>query len=104
MRKLLLLSFMLMLAGLMSLAQQRTVTGKVTDDKGSPVPGASVVIKSTRTGTVTKDDGTFSLTVPPDARTLVISAIGMAPQEATIGTQPLAVALRTATNQTMQEV
>lgn len=103
MRKLLLLSFMLMLAGLTAYAQ-RTVSGKVTDDKGSPIPGASVVIKNTRTGTVTKDDGTFSLTVPENARTLVISAIGMAAQEATIGTQPLTVTLRTAGDQAMQEV
>ena len=77
---------MLMLAGLMSLAQQ-AVSGKVTDDTGNPIAGASVVIKSTRTGTVTRDDGTFTINLPADAQILVISAIGMAPQEVTIGAQ-----------------
>lgn len=103
MRKLLLLSFMLMMAWLTSQAQ-RTVTGKVTDDKGSPIPGASVVIKNTRTGTVTRDDGSFSLTVPESARTLVVSAIGMASQEVAVGNAALTVALKTGNDQNMQEV
>jgi TonB-linked SusC/RagA family outer membrane protein len=93
-----------MLAGLMSWAQ-RALTGKVTDDSGTPIPGASVVIKGTRTGTVTKDDGTFSINVPDNTRTLVVSAIGMASQEVTVGTQStLAISLRKGTDQSMQEV
>jgi TonB-linked SusC/RagA family outer membrane protein len=103
MRKLL-LSCMLMLAGLMSFAQ-RTVTGKVTDLNGSPIPGASVVIKNTRTGTVTKDDGSFSINIPDNARTLVISAIGMVPQDVAVGSQStVAVTLRAGTNDQMTEV
>jgi TonB-linked SusC/RagA family outer membrane protein len=103
MRKLL-LSCMLMLAGLLSFAQ-RTVTGKVTDANGAPIPGASVVIKNTRTGTVTKDDGTFSINVPENARTLVVSAIGMASEELSIGSgSNLSVSLKTSNDQSMQEV
>lgn len=103
MRKLL-LSCMLMLAGLLSFAQ-RTVTGKVTDANGAPIPGASVVIKNTRTGTVTKDDGTFSLNVPEQARTLVVSAIGMASEEVAIGSgSNVSVSLKTSNDQSMQEV
>lgn len=104
MRKTLLLSFMLMLAGLTSWAQ-RTVSGKVTDDKDNPIPGASVVIKNTRTGTVTKDDGTFSITVPPNASTLVISAVGMSSQEIAIGTgASLSVSMRAMADKNLQEV
>jgi len=67
MRKLLVaLTAFLLLAG--QLLAQKTVTGKVTDDKGNPVPNATVVVKGSRTGTVTKSDGSYSLTVPADAR------------------------------------
>jgi TonB-linked SusC/RagA family outer membrane protein len=104
MRKLLLVSILLTLAGLTSLAQ-RSLSGKVTDANGNPVVGASVVIQNTRTGTVTKDDGSFSITVPPNARALVISAIGMVSQEVAIGSgSTLNVSLKAASDQAMQEV
>lgn len=104
MRKLLLVSILLTLAGLTSWAQ-RSLSGRVTDANGNPVVGASVVIQNTRTGTVTKDDGSFSITVPPNAKALVISAIGMASQEVTIGSQStLNVSLKAASDQAMQEV
>ena len=103
MRKFLLVSLVLTLTGLTSWAQ-RIVTGKVTDAVGVPVAGASVIIQNTRTGTVTKDDGTFSINVPANARTLVISALGLASQEITLGTESsFIVALKT-TDQGMQEV
>ncbi|HYC29315.1 MAG TPA: TonB-dependent receptor plug domain-containing protein, partial [Chitinophagaceae bacterium] len=104
MRKVLLLSFMLMLAWTTSLAQ-RSLSGKVTDANGNPIVGASVVIQNTKSGTVTKDDGTFSITVPANARALVISAIGMTTQEVTIGSQSnLAVTLQAGSDKSMQEV
>jgi iron complex outermembrane receptor protein len=69
-------------------AQDRTVTGKVTDSKdGSPVSGASVTVKGSRTGTSTKNDGTFSLSVPSSATTLVITSIGYEQQEVSIAGQ-----------------
>ena len=64
---------------------QRTVTGVVTDDRGTPVPNASVQIKGTNLGTVTGPDGRFSLNVPAEARTLVFSAVDMATQEIALG-------------------
>lgn len=46
-------------------AQNKTVIGKVTDGKdGSPIPGASVTVKGSRSGTTTGSDGTFTLLVP----------------------------------------
>lgn len=66
-------------------AQSRTVTGKVTDKNGVPLPGVSVTIKNASTGTQTNDDGTFSLTVPNAARTLLFSFVGYNPQDVSIG-------------------
>jgi TonB-dependent starch-binding outer membrane protein SusC len=66
---------------------QKTITGKVTDDKGLPIANASVVVKGTRVGTVTKADGTFSIAVPANAQVLIISSVDMLPQEITIGSQ-----------------
>ncbi len=66
-------------------AQDRTVTGKVTDSKdGSPVSGASVQPKGTRTGTSTRPDGTFSLSVGSNVSTLVITSVGYESQEVSI--------------------
>jgi TonB-linked SusC/RagA family outer membrane protein len=94
-----------LLLSLQLLAQTRTVTGRVTDANGAPLTGATVQIKNSRTGTVTKEDGTFSINVPANARTLVISAVGQAAQEVTIGNQTtLTVTLQAGSQQNMQEV
>ncbi len=66
-------------------AQDKTITGKITDSKdGSPVAGATVQAKGTRSGTSTKADGTFSLSVGPNVTTLVISSVGYDNQEVSI--------------------
>lgn len=71
-----------------SLFAQKTVSGKVTDTKdGSPVPGVSVTAKGTGTGTQTKSDGTYSISVPANATTLVVSSVGYTTQEVSIGGQ-----------------
>jgi TonB-dependent SusC/RagA subfamily outer membrane receptor len=88
MKKILLLSFFLMLlAGLdgVLLAQDRTVTGKVTAaDDGAAIPGANVVIKGTTTGATTDSGGRYSISVPDNA-TLVFSFIGLESQEVAVG-------------------
>jgi TonB-dependent starch-binding outer membrane protein SusC len=83
MRKLLLLLGVVLLCVQLS-AQQRTLTGKVTDANGTPVPNASVMVKGASGGTTTKPDGTYSITVQNNARTLVITSVGMAEQEIAI--------------------
>ena len=65
---------------------QNTVTGKVTDAKGEAIPGASVVVKGTQTGTMTNLDGTYSLSLRPGA-TLVFSCIGFKNQEIVPGSR-----------------
>jgi TonB-dependent starch-binding outer membrane protein SusC len=61
--------------------QQRTVTGKVSDQRGQPLPGVTVVVKGTTTGTVTNSDGNFSLVIPGNAGYLQFSFVGMRAQE-----------------------
>ncbi|WP_158826755.1 SusC/RagA family TonB-linked outer membrane protein [Mucilaginibacter lacusdianchii] len=69
-------------------AQNRTITGKVTDSKdGSSLPGASVTVKGTSTGTVTQVDGTFRLSVPAGNVTLVVSSVGYERQEINVGSR-----------------
>ena len=95
MRKLLALLIAVALAIGQLQAQQRTITGKVTDEKGDPIPSASVVIKGMNRGTTTRPDGTFSLVLPANARTLVISSVNMEEAQVDIGNQSvLNVALR----------
>ena len=66
---------------------QKTITGKVTNERGDPVANASVVVKGTKVGTVTIQDGTYLIIVPASGTVLVISSVDMMPQEITIGTQ-----------------
>jgi TonB-dependent starch-binding outer membrane protein SusC len=54
-----------------SYAQQRTLSGTVTDQAGAAIPGVTVVVKGTTTGTVTNLDGNYTLQVPADAAVLV---------------------------------
>ncbi len=65
-------------------AQDRRITGRITDGN-DVLPGVNVVIKGTQTGVVTAADGRFMLTVPADRDVLTISAIGFTPQEVAIG-------------------
>lgn len=66
-------------------AQTRTVTGVVRSD-GEVLPGVTVLEKGTNNGTVTDGDGKFSISVSGNA-TLVISFVGMVPQEIVVGNQ-----------------
>ncbi|MBN8686372.1 MAG: SusC/RagA family TonB-linked outer membrane protein [Chitinophagales bacterium] len=68
-----------------SFAQDRVITGKVTDSKdGSPVVGASVVAKGSRNGATTAADGTFRVSVPAAVNSLVVSSVGFATQEVSV--------------------
>jgi len=68
----------------MLLAQTKTITGVVKDASGEAIIGVSVVVKGTTIGTVSKLDGTFSIQVPMDAKSLVFTYIGMQKQEVPI--------------------
>jgi TonB-linked SusC/RagA family outer membrane protein len=65
--------------------QQRSISGKVVDEEGMPLPGVSVVVQGTTVGVVTDIDGNYTLQVPDDARVLVFSFVGMRRQQVNIG-------------------
>jgi len=77
MKKLLLFIIALCFGAFSIFAQTKQITGKVSSaDDGSPIPGASVVVKGTTNGTTTNIDGEFSLVVPEN-EILVFSFVGM---------------------------
>ena len=66
-------------------AQNRTITGTVSDDKGTPLAGATITIKNTNTSTTTDASGRFSCQIPANGRTIIVSYVGMQPREMNIG-------------------
>ena len=79
--------FIMLIATLSSAIAQQTVTGTVTSEDGTPLPGVTVVVKGTAIGTISDADGVYSLTVPDEVSILVFSFIGMKTQEVEVGNQ-----------------
>lgn len=77
------LTLVLLLAAFLQtgLAQQTTVTGKVVNEKGEPLSGASVQVKGSTTGVSTNDQGVYTISVPNLNTSLVFTYIGLATQE-----------------------
>lgn len=102
MRKILSLLSVLTLLCTIAWAQTRTVTGKVIDAQGKPVPFASVLVKNTNTGVAADANGNFSIEAAPNA-ILIFSAAGYQSSEVNIGSQTTVTA--SLSNQTsMSEV
>ncbi len=79
------LLFTFLFIALCALAQTRTVRGKIIDRAGAPVPNVSVTVKGNPQGVSTETDGSFQLSVPENAKTLVVSSVGFADQEVALG-------------------
>ncbi|MGN6195116.1 MAG: SusC/RagA family TonB-linked outer membrane protein [Ginsengibacter sp.] len=75
-KKLLLGGVFLFCCFLQTMAQQRTVTGKVTSSDGSPLVGATVIVVGQKSGETTDANGAFSISVPQNAKQLQISYVG----------------------------
>ena len=67
--------------------QPRTITGVVTDQDGEPIQGVTIAIKGTSLGTITGENGEFSLSDVPENATLLFSFVGMSTQEIAVGNQ-----------------
>ncbi|MDR0866812.1 MAG: TonB-dependent receptor [Candidatus Symbiothrix sp.] len=68
-------------------AQNVSVNGSVRDKSGETLPGATVTVKGTATGTVTDFDGNYSVSVPNNNAVLVFSYLGYLDQEITVGSR-----------------
>ena len=72
----------------MSNKQERTITGKVTNENGEPLAGATIQVKGKPgIGTVTDIEGNYAISIPDDAITLIFSFIGFKSQEIDITTR-----------------
>jgi len=85
-----------------AISQNVEVSGKVSDDKGNPIGGASVLEKNSKKGTTTDANGLFKLTTKPGT-TLVISSIGFDKQQVAAGSSSMVIVMA-ASNQALSEV
>lgn len=83
----LLFCLLIILVHLQTIAQTRPITGQVTNDKGEPLPGASVNVKGTSTGTITDANGKYNINIPSQNAVLSISFTGYTLEEVPVGNQ-----------------
>ncbi|MES1160280.1 MAG: TonB-dependent receptor plug domain-containing protein, partial [Bacteroidota bacterium] len=104
MRKTLSVLAMLFLITALATAQNREITGKVSDSTGNAVSGATIKIKGLKGGVSASVDGAFRISAPPNG-TLVISAVGFETQEVRLGNNStIDVQLHTAGSRVLNEV
>lgn len=102
MRKIVSFFTLLMLVTALAIAQPRTVTGRVLDAQGNPIPFATVTVRGTTTGVAADQSGNFTIQAAPNA-VLEVSAAGYQTSQINIGTQST-VELRMTTQGNLQEV
>ncbi|RPD39502.1 SusC/RagA family TonB-linked outer membrane protein [Chitinophaga barathri] len=89
-----LLTLLLLLAGITafagphSTAYDKKISGKVTDGTGTGLPGVSIALKGTSTGTVTNPNGEYTISVPDTGAVLIFRFVGYNVQEIAVGAQP----------------
>ena len=103
-KKLIFLTGIILVIGCTALSQTRTVNGKITDENGSPVLGASVVVKGSSIGTTSDTAGLYIIMIPPKGKVLVFSSINKQSKEITIGEQTIINVTLTRREQIMDEV
>lgn len=85
MRKLTLILSTVFVFVLNASAQNRTVSGKVTDEKGAPLEGVSVTSPNGKQGTQTEKDGTYSISIPTAVKNLTFTYVNFVAQTKSIG-------------------
>ncbi|BFM42372.1 SusC/RagA family TonB-linked outer membrane protein [Flavobacterium sp. CFS9] len=98
-----LLVLLLVLVAQLTFAQERAVSGTVSDNTGMPLPGVSVLIKGTKTGTQTDFDGKYSIKASSN-QVLVFSYIGMKTQEVAATSSAINVKLLDGAAQQLESV
>ena len=87
MKKMQCLVLMLLLFACGTAIAQKVITGKITDKAGQPLDGVSVSTNNNKGGTTSKQNGTFSITVPSSTSSLVFSFVEFIPQTVSIGSK-----------------
>jgi TonB-dependent starch-binding outer membrane protein SusC len=103
MRKLITTATAMLLFAIGVFAQERTVTGKVRDEKGDPIEGVSVVVRGTAQGVTTKADGSFIITVKKEPATLMFTSVNFENTSIPVTGNLMTVILKKANNP-MEEV
>lgn len=80
------------------------VTGRVTNSKGEPLPGATVLVKGSKIGAVSESDGRFRITGAPENGTLIITMIGYISKEFPYRSGSPAIIILTEADQTLKEI
>jgi TonB-dependent starch-binding outer membrane protein SusC len=89
----------------LAFSQTKVITGTVIDDKGAPIQGASIAVKGvSKGGTTTDATGTFTLSVPASAKSLVISSVGFNQQEIDITDKTSVSVTLTTSSQSLSDV
>jgi TonB-linked SusC/RagA family outer membrane protein len=87
-----------------SFAQVKKISGTIKDDKGSPIIGATVAVKGTSVAAATNGEGVFSLNLPQNANTLIISHVGMEKKTIVVGSNNVIEISLTPTATTLSDV
>ncbi|MFY8090781.1 MAG: carboxypeptidase-like regulatory domain-containing protein, partial [Chitinophagaceae bacterium] len=104
MRKILVLLIGFMAFAIQSMAQDKVVTGKVTDDNGAPLSGVTIKIKGGKSLGATKTDGTYSIKAPANA-ILQFSSVGSTTSEMQVPANGiLDMSLKAGTGENLNEV
>jgi hypothetical protein len=86
-RRIALLMLSMVLSLSFSFAQERTITGTVSAEGEGPAPGVNVLIQGTMIGTITDQNGAYTIKVPTAETVLVFSYVGYITEAITVGTQ-----------------
>ena len=69
---------------LFSYAQNKTISGVISDEEGMPLPGVNIIEKGTTNGVATDFDGNYTITVSNNNATIVVSYVGFLTQEVSV--------------------
>lgn len=104
MRKLTLILSTVFVFVLNASAQNRTVNGKVTDEKGAPIEGVSVTTPNGKQGTQTEKDGTYSISVPASVKNLIFTYVNFVAQTKVIGASSVVDVVLRSVDSKLEEV
>ena len=94
---------LLLLCFFQVLGQSKSISGKITDETGKPVPGVSVVVKSTTVGSISNAEGVYSISALPNA-TLVFSSVSYEMQEIAVNNRSMIDVALLPSNKLLNEV